>query len=173
MKRKPNPIVAAAKRGLKLKEGRLFFPFTEWDELPQEQQRDLVRGFFTDEAIYEIGCLLAGALIAGDKQMDKTVRAAIKESARMFGLNLEKALLEKLQHYMFCRWPYFMFKHRGDGKRAVDDLKKGFEQECNNGIEIDQYRWSRLRRASGLPKRSCVRHDRRSWRGYRSCTGSS
>jgi hypothetical protein len=160
MKRKHNPIVAAAKRGLR--EQRQFLVILgKWDEQPPEMQLDIVRRFFTDEAIYEIGCIILGALIAGDKQMALTVRDAIKEADRTSGRNLEKNLLEKALRYTLCNWEVLRFKHRGDIHRSVDELKKGIEQHCNNGQELAQYRWSRLRRALGLPKRSCVRRDRK------------
>ena len=155
--RKSNPIVAAAKRGLK---GGHLVLLDKWDEQLPEMQLHIVKRFFTDEAIYEVGSLILGALIAGDKQMDKTVRVAIKEGDRIFNRNFEKALLKKAWHYTLCNWGSLLLKHHGCHQPAVDELKKGFERDCNNGKELEQYRWSRLRRALGLPKRSCVRHDR-------------
>jgi hypothetical protein len=160
MKRKPNPVVVAAKRGLR-ERGQFLVILGKWDEQRPEEQRDIIRRVFTDEAIYEIGCLILGALVAGDKQMVLTVRDAIKEADRMFGRNLEKGILEKALRYTLCNWEGLRFKHRGDIQRSVDELKKGIEQHCNNGQELAQYRWNRLRRALGLPKRSCVRRDRK------------
>jgi hypothetical protein len=156
--RKTNPIIVAAKSGVR---DHCLFLLGTWDEQTREDQRDIVKRFFTEEAIYEMGSLIAGALIAGDKQMAGTVRAAIKEAGRMFGRNLEKALLDKAVRYMLCNWYSLLDKHSGYIVRAVDEFKKNFERDCNNGEEIAQYRWSRLRRLLRLPKRSCVRHDRK------------
>jgi hypothetical protein len=158
MKRKHNPIIAAAKRGLR--EGHLVL-LGKWDEQEPQMQLDIVRRFFTDEAIYEIGCLILGALVAGDKQMVLTVRDAIKEADHMFGRDREKHLLIPALRYVLCNWGTLLFKNRGDLQRSVEELKRGIEQHCNNGKKLDQHRWTRLRRALWLPKRSCVRHDRK------------
>jgi hypothetical protein len=158
MKRKHNPVVIAAKRGLR--EGHPVL-LGKWDEHGPEMQLDIVRRFFTDDAIYEIGCLILGALVAGDKQMVLTVRDAIKEADHMFSRDREKELLIPALRYMLCNWGTILFKNRGDIQRSVDELKKGIERHCNNGNELAQYRWNRLRRALGLPKRSCVRRDRK------------
>ena len=89
--------------------------------------------------------------------MALTVRDAIKEADHMFSRDREKVLLIPALRYMLCNWDVLLFKNRGDVHRSVDELKKGIEREYNNGEKLDQYRWSRLRRALGLPKRSCVR----------------
>jgi hypothetical protein len=141
MKRKPNPIVAAAKRGLR--EGRQFLVILgKWEEQRPEMQLDIVRRFFTDEAVYEIGCLM------------------IKDADHMFGRDREKVLLIPALWYKLTHWNSLMLTHKGDVQRSVNELKKGIEQHCNNGRKLDQYRWSRLRKVLGVPKRSSVRHDR-------------
>ena len=90
-----------------------------------------------------------------------TVRDAIKEADHMFSRDREKELLMPALRYTLCNWAVLLDKHRGNLQATADDLKKGIEQHCNNGVELAQYRWNRLRRALGLPKRSCVRHDRK------------
>jgi hypothetical protein len=158
VKRKPNPIIVAAERGLR-KEQQLSVWLGKWDELPWEAQFDIVRRFFTDEAIYEIGCLVLGSLVAGDKQMALKVRDAIKHSNHMFGRDRELELLKSALRYTLCNWDLLLHKNRGSLQRTVEDIKKGIEQHYNRGKELDQYRWTRLRRALALPKRSCLRHD--------------
>jgi hypothetical protein len=136
MKRKPNPVVVAAKRGLR-ERGQFLVILGKWDEQRPEEQRDIIRRVFTDEAIYEIGCLILGALVAGDKQMVLTVRDAIKEADHMFGRDREKHLLIPALRYVLCNWGKLLFKNRGDLQRSVEELKRGIEQHCNNGKKLD------------------------------------
>jgi hypothetical protein len=156
--KKNNPIVAAAKRGLR--ETRLVI-LGRWVDQPPETQEDIVRRLFSDYAVYQIGCLILGALVDGDQQMPKILKGAIKEADRMFGRNLEKNLLRKALLYTLGEWDILLAKYHGNSRLAVEELKKGIEKHCNNGQELAQYRWSRLARALGLPKRSTVRHDRK------------
>lgn len=159
MKRKPNPLVVAAKRGLK---GPQFLAILgKWDELRPEIQLDIVRSLFTNEAIYEIGRLVLGSLVAGDKQMALTVREAIKQSNHMFSRDRELELLKPALRYRLCNWDVLLHKDRGDMHRAVKELKAGIEQHCNRGKQLEPHQWQRLRRALRLPKRSCVRSDRK------------
>ena len=156
--RKPNPILAAIE--LSLKGRRCTAVMDGWHTLPREEQFDIIRHFFIPETIYEVGALVLGAVLAGDKQMIKIVRDAIKAGDHLFNRDRELVLLRPALRYRLCNWDVLLFKHRGNSQRAVDELKKGIEQHCNNGTELSQYQWSRLRRVLGLPKRNSVRHDR-------------
>jgi hypothetical protein len=160
VKRKPNPLVVAAKRGWKEGHGILAW-LGKWDELRPEMQLDIVRSLFTDEAIYDVGRLILGSLVAGDKQMALTVRDAIKQFNHMFNRDRELALLEPALRYRLCNWDVLLHKNRGDMHRSVEELKAGIEQHCNRGKQLEPHQWQRLRRALRLPKRSCVRSDRK------------
>ena len=160
MKRKPNPLVVAAKRGWRKGPGILVW-LGKWDELKPEEQLDIVRRLFTEEAIYEIGRLVLGSLVAGDKQMALTVRDAIKQFNHMFNRDRELTLLEPALRYTLCNWETLLHKNRGDFQQSVEELKAGFEKHCNNGKQLAPYQWQRLRRALCLPRRSSVRKDRK------------
>jgi hypothetical protein len=158
----PNPIVDTAKRGVKKGvERELLVLLGRWDERRPEEQLDIVRRVFTDQAIKEIGSLILGALVAGDKQMPRMVGDAIKEADHMFGRDRELDLLLPALRYRLLHWDEILLKNRGHLQRAVDDLKKGIEQHCNNGQTLAPHRWQRLRLALRLPKKSSVRSDRK------------
>jgi len=160
VKRKPNPLVVAAKRGWREGPGILVW-IGKWDELKPEEQLDIVRRLFTDETIYEIGWLVLGSLIAGDKQMSLTVRDAIKQFNHMFNRDRELALLEPALRYTVSNWGGLLHKNRGDIQQAVEELKAGIEQHCNNRKQLEPHQWQRLRQALCLPRRSSVRKDRK------------
>jgi hypothetical protein len=157
-KRKLNPIIVTAKRGMK---GEHLVLVGNWDEEPSEMQRDIVRHFFTEEAIHEIGCLILGALVAKDKQMALTVRDAIRQSNQLFYRDRERMLLEPALRYRLTNWDVLLHKNRGDIQRTVAELWKGIEQHCNNGKPLEPHQRKHLRLALGLPKMSCLRHDRK------------
>jgi hypothetical protein len=159
MMREPNPILAAIE--LSLKGQRCTAIMDGWHTLPRWQQLDIIRQFFDSETIYEVGALVLGAVLADDKQLIKIVRDAIKAGHHLFNRDRELVLLKPALRYMLCNWDVIMLKNGGDSRRSVEELKKGVEQHCNKGEELPQYRWSRLARALGLPKRSCVRHGRK------------
>jgi hypothetical protein len=155
---KANPILAAIE--LSLKGQRRTAIMDGWHKESKETQREIIRQFFTPETIEEVGCLVLGAVLAGDKQMMGCVRDAIKTGDHLFNRDREPVLLRKALFYTALHWPSLMQTHKGDVRRSVEELKKGIEQECNNGKKLEQYQWTRLRKALGLPKRSTVRHDR-------------
>jgi hypothetical protein len=93
--------------------------------------------------------------------MIEIVRDAIKAGDHLFNRDRELELLRPALWYKATHWQSLMLTHNGDVQRSVNELKKGIEQHCNNGRKLDQYRWSRLRKVLGVPKRSCVRHDRK------------
>src|SRR5262249_20166777 len=102
-KRKSNPIIVAAKRGLR--GGHQFLAILgKWDELPPKTQRDILRGFFTDETIDEIGSLLLGALMIGDKQMAVTYKDAFRQFNHIFNRDRELTLLEPALRYRLTNW---------------------------------------------------------------------
>jgi hypothetical protein len=158
MKRKLNPILAAIE--LSLKGQRPLAIMDSWHKESKETQFDIIRRVFTPETIYEAGCLVLGAVLAGDKQMIEIVRDAIKAGDHLFKRDREKVLLRPALWYRLTHWNSLMLTHKADVQRSVNELKKGIEQHCNNGRKLDQYRWSRLRKVLGVPKRSTVRHDR-------------
>jgi hypothetical protein len=159
MKRKPNPILAAIE--LSAQGRRRLAIMDGWHTLPREMQLDIIRQFFTSETIYEVGALVLGAILAKDRQMIVAVRDAIKAGDHLFNRDRELVLLKPALRYMLCNWDSILLKNGGDSQRSVDELKKGIEHDCNNKEELPQYRWSRLARALGLPKRSSLRHDRK------------
>jgi hypothetical protein len=151
MKQKPNPILAAIE--LSLKGQRPLAIMDGWHKESKEAQLEIIRRLFTQETIDEVGCLVLGAVLAGDKQMIAQVRGAIKASDHLFNRDREKELLRPALWYMILHW-------RGRGL-SVEELKAGIEQHCNHGRKLEQHRWSRLRKVLGVQKRSSVRHDRK------------
>jgi hypothetical protein len=159
MKQKPNPILAAIE--LSLKGQRRTAIMDGWHTFPKETQLYIIRQFFTSETIYEVGALVLGSILAGDKRMIGTVRDAIKAGHHLFNRDRELVLLKPALRYMLRNWDVILFKNGGRSQRSVDDLKAGIEQHCNRGRQLEPHQWQRLRRALGLPKRSCVRSDRK------------
>jgi hypothetical protein len=151
---KPNPILAAIDWSLK---GRRYTAIMDgdWHTLPRETQLDIIREFFSPETIYEVGALVLGSILSGGKReaerMSKTVRDAIKAGDHLFNRDRELKLLRPALRYRLCNWDVLLFKNRGNSQRAVDELRKGIEQHCNNGKKLEQHQWSRLRRALALP----------------------
>jgi hypothetical protein len=158
MKRKVNPILAAIE--LSLKSQRRTAIMDGWHKESKETQLDIIRWFFTRETIEEAGCLVLGAVLAGDKRMIAQVRDAIKAGDHLFNRDRELVLLRPALWYRLTHWDSLMLTHKGDVHRSLDELKKGIEAECNHGKQLGPHQWSRLRRVMGLPKRSTVRHDR-------------
>jgi hypothetical protein len=158
MKRKPNPILAAIE--LSLKGRRPLVIADGWHKEPRETQLEIIRRLFTQETIDEVGFLVLGAVLAGDKQMIEIVGDAIKAGDHLFSRDREKLLLRRALWYRLTWWSSLMLTHKGDVHASVNALKKGIERECNNKRELEPYQWARLRRVLGVPKRSTVRHDR-------------
>jgi hypothetical protein len=157
VKRKPNPILDAIQ--LSLKGQRRTAIIDGWYTLPKETQLDIIREFFTSETIYEVGALVLGSILAGDKQMPGTVRDAIKAGDHLFNRDRELVLLRPALRYRLCNWNLILHKNRGNMQRTVEELKAGIEQHCNRGRQLEAHQWQRLRRALVLPKRSSVRGD--------------
>ena len=140
---------------LSLKGQRPLAILANWHTLPKQTQLDITGEFFTPETIEEVGCLVLGAVLAGDKQMIGFVKGAIKAGDHLFNRDRELTLLRLALRYTLIHWPCLMLTHKGDVHRAVNELKKGFEQERRKKLEPHQ--WQRLRLALGLPKRISVR----------------
>lgn len=87
MTRESNPILAAIE--LSLKGRRRTAIMDDWETLPRWQQLDIIRQFFIPETIYEVGALVLGAVLSGDKQMPQVVRDATKAGDHLFNRDRE------------------------------------------------------------------------------------
>jgi len=151
-KRKPNPILTLI--DLSLKGQRRTAIMDGWHDLSREEQLEITQMVFTRETIYAVGELVLEAVLSGDKQFPKIVQGAIKAGDHLFNRDREILLLRPALRYTVCNWDVLLHKNRGHRQRTVDELKKGIEKHCNRGKQLETHQWSRLRRASGLPKRN-------------------
>jgi hypothetical protein len=162
MKRKPNPILDAIKfKG----QGRIVI--LDWHKQPKDTQLDIIRQCFTSETIYEVGALVLGAVLSDDKQFPKIVEKAIKAGNHLFNRDRELVLSKCALCYTLRKWALILDKNHGNMQESVEELKAGIEQHCNRGTQLEQYQWTRLSRAFGLPKRSSVRRDRKAVKYFR------
>jgi hypothetical protein len=156
VKRKPNPILGAIKF-----RGPFRIVFVDgWDER-KDTQLEIIRKFFPADTIYEVGATVLWGILLGDNRIVGTVREAVKASHHLFNRDRELVLLKRALRYTLRNWAVILDKNRWNMQESVEELKAGIEKHCNHGAQLEQYQWTRLKQAFGLPKRSTVRSDRK------------
>ena len=139
MKRNPNLIITALER-LGPKGGSNTLDVHR----PRKEVLDLlITTVFGDAAIREIGLLVLGALLTGDRQIVRMLNDALKESDHLFRRDREKVLRKKV---IQC-FPDMASLVSG---KDIVAIKKEIEERCNCGTKLTQSQWNRLQKALSL-----------------------
>lgn len=105
----------------------------------------LVRCFFDQEVIDEVGGIVLLALMTGDDEIEKTVRDARRACEHIFRRNHEPMLLAQA---LDC------INQMHDEGRKIDSqsLKKEIETTFHHGNPLPWHSWNQVRKIFGLPK---------------------
>jgi hypothetical protein len=132
-----NPFIAALRRSCPDGCNILF----EVDSRP-DHKRDLFITFCFWDAIPEIGFLVVKALLAGDRQIVRDLKDALKEADHFFSRDREKMLHKKVAKNL----PGWI--RSGKDSRAIkEEIRK-----LNNGQDLHPQQSSRLRKGFCLAK---------------------
>jgi len=154
-KRKPNPIIAAIQRSFP--NGGVFLFDPDRDRF-DDRVEELIANLTGEATIREIGLLLVKALVLGDREIEKTLKDALKECDHIFRRDRERVLLKKVIKNLVKP---AKASCRASGTPDIVAIKKVIEERCNCGKKLTQSQWNRLRNAldmdslpTGRPKKS-------------------